>query len=90
MDWSLVWNRQLSVLGSVNFGPRVMAEVVDWLADPAFAVDALVTHVFDLADWSRALAIASAGPAAGCVKATLRPNPAVPLVGEVPLAAAAP
>jgi threonine dehydrogenase-like Zn-dependent dehydrogenase len=97
MDWSLVWNRQLTVLGSVNLGyepllggRHTMAQVVEWLADPAFAVDALVTHVLDLADWSDALAIASAGPAAGCVKATLRPNPEVPLVGDAPLVGEAP
>jgi threonine dehydrogenase-like Zn-dependent dehydrogenase len=91
MDWSLVWNRQLTVLGAVNLGyeqrlagRHTMAEVVDWLGEPAFAVDRLVTHVFDLADWSAALATASAGPRAGCVKATVRPNPDVPLVGDVP------
>jgi hypothetical protein len=64
-----------------------MAQVVEWLGDPAFAVDGLVTHVFDLDQWTTGLATASAGPAAGCVKATLRPNPDVALVGDVPLAA---
>jgi threonine dehydrogenase-like Zn-dependent dehydrogenase len=58
-----------------------MAQVVDWLGDPAYRVDGLVTHAFDLEDWTEGLATASAGPAAGCVKATLRPNPDVPLAG---------
>jgi threonine dehydrogenase-like Zn-dependent dehydrogenase len=94
MDWSLVWNRQLSVLGTVNLGfeerlggRHTMAQVVEWLGDPAFAVDGLVTHVFDLDQWTTGLATASAGPAAGCVKATLRPNPDLPLVGAAPLGA---
>ena len=87
MDWSLVWNRQLTVLGTVNFGPEpalggrsTMAQVVEWLADPAYPADGLVTHVFDLPQWKTALATASAGPRAGAVKVTLRPNPELPLL----------
>jgi threonine dehydrogenase-like Zn-dependent dehydrogenase len=58
-----------------------MAQVVEWLGDPAFHVDGIVTHTFDLTDWTAALEVASRGPAAACVKATLRPNPQIPLVG---------
>jgi threonine dehydrogenase-like Zn-dependent dehydrogenase len=58
-----------------------MAQVVEWLADPGYLVDGIVTHTFDLDDWKEGLETASAGPRAGCIKATLRPNPAVPLVG---------
>jgi L-iditol 2-dehydrogenase len=80
VDWSLVWNRELTVQGTINSGPEpalgrpTMAQVVEWLADPAYPVDGLVTHVFPLAEWKQGLAAASAGPRAGCVKAALRPG----------------
>ena len=87
VDWSLVWNRQLTVQGTINFGPEpsldgrhTMAQVVEWLADDEYRVDGIVTHTFDLDDWKRGLETASAGPRAECVKATLRPNPQLPLV----------
>jgi threonine dehydrogenase-like Zn-dependent dehydrogenase len=86
VDWSLVWNRQLTVQGTINFGPEpalggrhTMAQVVEWLADPAFPVDHLVTHVLPLAEWDQALRLASAGPGAGAVKVTLRPDESLPL-----------
>ena len=86
VDWSLVWNRQLTVQGSVNFGPEpalggrhTMAEAVEWLADPAFGVDGLVTHVFPLERWRCALSAAAAGPRASAVKVALRPNPGLPV-----------
>lgn len=82
VDWSLVWTRQLTVQGTINSGPeprlggrRTMEQVVDWLAEPAYAVDGVVTHRYALEDWREALETASAGPAAGAVKVTLRPNP---------------
>jgi threonine dehydrogenase-like Zn-dependent dehydrogenase len=87
VDWSLVWNRQLTVQGTVNSGPEprlggrpTMAEVVEWLGDPAYPADGLVTHTFGLDDWRAALVAASAGPRAGAVKVTLRPDPRIPLV----------
>lgn len=87
MDWSLVWNRQLTIQGTINFGPEpelagrhTMAQVTDWLADPAYPVDHLVTHTFPLAEWGQALRVASAGPRARAVKVTLRPNLDLPLV----------
>jgi threonine dehydrogenase-like Zn-dependent dehydrogenase len=94
VDWSLVWNRQLTVQGTINFGPEpalagrhTMAQVVEWLADPAYSVDHLVTHTLPLDDWEQALSTASAGPAANAVKVTLRPDQALPLV-QRPVAAA--
>jgi threonine dehydrogenase-like Zn-dependent dehydrogenase len=87
VDWSLVWNRQLTVQGTINFGPEpalggrhTMAQVVDWLADGAYPVDHLVTHVHALDDWRRALSTASAGPRASSVKVALRANPQMALV----------
>ncbi|MEU7908863.1 zinc-binding dehydrogenase [Actinoplanes sp. NPDC049118] len=87
VDWSLVWNRQLTVQGTVNSGPEpalggrtTMSQVVEWLADPSYAVDGLVTHTFGLGEWRAALRTASAGPRAGAVKVALRPNPDIPLV----------
>ena len=87
VDWSLVWNRQLTVQGTIHSGPEpslggraTMAEVVDWLADDAFPVDHLLTHAFALDEWRAALSTASAGPRAAAVKVALRPNPTLPLV----------
>ncbi|HQR80199.1 MAG TPA: zinc-binding dehydrogenase [Actinomycetota bacterium] len=86
-DWSLVWSRELTVQGTINAGPeptlggkRTMAQVAEWLADPAYPVDGLVTHQFELDEWQKALSTASAGSRAQAVKVTLRPNPDVPLV----------
>ena len=87
VDWSLVWSRRLTVAGTYNFGPEetldgrhTMAQVAEWLADEKYLVDGLVSHVFGLDEYRTALEVASKGPAAGCVKATLRPNLDVPLV----------
>lgn len=57
-----------------------MAQVVEWLADPGYRKDGIVTHTFDLDDWKDGLETASAGPRIACIKATLRPNPGIPLV----------
>ena len=87
VDWSLVWNRQLTVQGTINCGPEpalngthTMAQVVEWLADPAYPVDGIVTHTYDLEAFAQGLATASSGPAAGAIKVTLRPDPTIPLV----------
>ena len=87
VDWSLVWNRQLTVQGTINSGPEpslggrtTMSQVVEWLSDPAYAVDGLVTHTFRLDDWRTALETASAGPRASAVKVVFRPNLGLPLV----------
>ncbi len=88
VDWSLVWSRRLTIAGTYNFGPEAelggrhtMVQVAEWLGDDKYPVDGLVTHVFALEEYRTALETASAGPAAGCAKATLRPNPDIPLVG---------
>lgn len=88
VDWSLVWNRRIDLAGTYNFGPEetlggrhTMAQVVEWLGDDKYAVDGLVTGVFGLDDWRRAIETASAGPRARSIKATLRPNPEIELVG---------
>ncbi len=80
VDWSLVWSRELTVQGSINSGPepalngrRTMAQIADWLGDPGFRVDHLVTHTFALDEWQRALRVASAGPGENAIKVTLRP-----------------
>jgi threonine dehydrogenase-like Zn-dependent dehydrogenase len=87
VDWSLVWARRLTVAGTYNFGPEAslggrhsMAQVAEWLGDASYLVDGLVTHVLGLDEYRTGLEVASAGPAVGCVKAALRPNPDVPLV----------
>lgn len=86
-DWSLVWSRELTVQGTINAGPepslggkRTMAQVAEWLTDPAYPVDGIVTHQFGLDEWQQALSTASDGPKAQAVKVTLRPNDDVPLV----------
>ncbi|WP_433380956.1 zinc-dependent alcohol dehydrogenase [Actinoplanes sp. CA-142083] len=80
VDWSLVWNRQLTVQGTINSGPEpalggrsAMSQVVQWLGDPAYPADGLVTHEFPLSRWRAALSTAAAGPRAGAVKVALRP-----------------
>lgn len=87
VDWSLVWSRELTVQGTINSGPepalggrRTMEQVAEWLADPAYRVDGLVTHTHGLGDWQQGLATASAGPRAEAVKVALRPNEDLPLV----------
>jgi threonine dehydrogenase-like Zn-dependent dehydrogenase len=87
VDWSLVWNRQLTIAGTINFGPETalngthtMAQIADWLADDRYQVDGLVTHSFELHQFGEALTTAGQGPRAKCVKATFRPNPDIELV----------
>lgn len=87
VDWSLVWKRELTVQGTTDGGPnpalggrRDHEVVVEWLADPSYPVDGMVTHLFDLGDWATALTTASAGPNAQAVRVSMRPNPDLPLV----------
>jgi threonine dehydrogenase-like Zn-dependent dehydrogenase len=75
------------VQGTVNFGPEpalggrhTMAQAVEWLADPSYPVDDLVTHVYGLPEWRAALTTAAAGPSASAIKVALRPNPDLPLI----------
>ncbi len=87
VDWSLVWNRQLTVQGTINSGPEpsldgrsTMSQVAQWLQDSRYPVDGIVTGVFDLEDWAKALEVAAAGPRADAIKTTLRPNRDIDLV----------
>lgn len=80
LDWSLVWWRELSIRGAVVYGEepalgnrRTFDVIGDWLRDPGYPVDALVTHQFALQQYDDALATASAGPAMQAVKVALRP-----------------
>lgn len=80
LDLSLVWFRELTVHGTICYGEegaldgrRAFAEVVGWLADPAYAVDGLVTHTLPLERYAEALDAATRGPGAGAVKVTFRP-----------------
>jgi hypothetical protein len=73
VEWPLVWARELSVLGSALYGReatghRTFAIVREWLSDPAFPIDSVVTHRFPLEEFKAALETASAGVAAGAVK----------------------
>lgn len=79
-DWSLVWFRELAVLGTVVYGRepalggrRTVEQVADWLREPDYAVDGLVTHRFGLEQHGPALLAATPGPAAGAVKVVLEP-----------------
>ena len=87
VDWSLVWSRELTVQGTINSGPepalggrRTMEQVAEWLADPSYRVDGMVTHTYSLDEWQQGLTTASAGPKAQAVKVTLRPNEDLPLL----------
>ena len=88
MNWALVWKREITVQGTTDPGPepkldgrRTQEQVLDWLADPDFPVDGMVTHTYDLSEWKQAIQTASAGPASQAIRVGLRPNPDLPLVG---------
>ena len=87
MNWALVWKREITVQGTTDPGPepkldgrRTQEQVLEWLADPAFPVDGMVTHTFDLSEWKQAIQTASSGPGAQAIRVGLRPNPDLPLV----------
>jgi len=76
VDWSLVWWRELTIAGSVVYGrepdgSRTFETVREWLADPAYHVDGVLTHRFALDGYAEALSTAAAGPAAGAIKVAL-------------------
>ena len=88
MNWALVWKRELTIQGTTDPGPeprlggkRTQEQVLEWLGDPTFPVDGMVTHTYDLSEWKQAIQTASAGPGAQAIRVGLRPNPDLPLVG---------
>ncbi len=90
VDWSLVWNRELTVRGTINAGPepaldgrRTCHEIAHWLADDAYPVDAMVTHLAPLGRFGAAMQVASAGSRAGAGKVVVRPEDGPPLVGAL-------
>jgi threonine dehydrogenase-like Zn-dependent dehydrogenase len=73
LDWSAVWSRELTIAGSGGFGRepagwRTFAAVREWLTDPAFPADSLVTHRYALDAFETAIATATAGEAVGAIK----------------------
>ena len=80
-DWSLVWWRELQILGSYAFavepelgGARTQAVVSEWLSDPAFPVDGMVTHRFPLESYAEALEVASSAARHRAVKVAFTPS----------------
>jgi threonine dehydrogenase-like Zn-dependent dehydrogenase len=76
VDWSLVWWRELSVLGTVVYatekdGRRTFAIVREWLGDDDYPAEMILTHRFPLSRYPEALATASAGPRAGAIRVGL-------------------
>jgi threonine dehydrogenase-like Zn-dependent dehydrogenase len=87
VDWSLVWNRQLTVQGTINFGPEqalggrhTMDQITDWLADDDYLVDGILTHTYPVEQWKTALCEASSPSSSGRLKVALRPNADIPLI----------
>jgi threonine dehydrogenase-like Zn-dependent dehydrogenase len=73
LDFSAVWSRELTIAGSGGFGRepagwRTFAAVREWLTDPSFPADSLVTHRYPLDACETAIATAAAGEAMGAVK----------------------
>ena len=83
LDWSALWARELTVAGSGGFGRepagwRTFAAVREWLSEPSFPADSLVTHRYPLDAFETALATAAAGEAAGAIKVVFE-DPSSPL-----------
>jgi len=67
IDWPLVVRREITVHGRSGHAPGpdgrpALAAVRDWLADPAFPVDGLVTHRFPLEQHEQAINLAAGSP----------------------------
>src|SRR5205807_3285568 len=48
-----------------------IGRVREWLSDPDYPVDMIVTHRFPLDRYAEALSVAAAGPRAGAIKVVL-------------------
>jgi threonine dehydrogenase-like Zn-dependent dehydrogenase len=76
VDWSLVWWRELSVLGTVVYateadGRRTFAIVREWLGDDTYPADIILTHRYPLDAYAQALDTATAGPRAQAIRVAL-------------------
>jgi threonine dehydrogenase-like Zn-dependent dehydrogenase len=76
VDWSLLWFRELSLLGTVVYsteqdGRRTFSIVREWLSDDTYPAEMILTHRFALDDYARALETASAGPRARAIRVAL-------------------
>ena len=76
VDWSLVWWRELTVLGTVVYaterdGRRTFDIVCEWLRDADYPADLILTHRYPLDRYADALATASAGPRAQAIRVGL-------------------
>jgi threonine dehydrogenase-like Zn-dependent dehydrogenase len=70
IEWPLVVRRELVVHGRSGHatgpdGRPALAAVRDWLSDPAFPADDLVTHRFPLEQYHEAISVASRSPDGG-------------------------
>ena len=73
VELPLVYARELTVCGAATYGRepgghRTFAIVREWLTDPGFAVDQLVTHRYPLEDYGRAIETATEGVGVGALK----------------------
>ena len=73
VELPLVWARELTVCGSATYGRegngrRTFGIVREWLTDPSFPVDHLVTHRYPLEEYGRAIETATEGVGVGAVK----------------------
>src|SRR5579859_1673592 len=73
LEMPLVWARELTVCGAAAYGReaggrRTFAIVREWLTDPSFPVDHLVTHRYPLEEYGRAIETATEGVGVGAVK----------------------
>lgn len=94
VEWPLVWARELTVCGSATYGRerdgrRTFAIVREWLTDPSFPVDHIVTHRFPLEEYQRAIETATAGTGMGAVKVVFQ-GPGAALRTRLPAAEATP
>lgn len=81
VDWSLVWWRELTVLGTVVYatesdGRRTFSIVREWLTDDTYPADMIVTHRFPLDRYPDALDTATQGPRAKAIRVALEIPPA--------------
>jgi threonine dehydrogenase-like Zn-dependent dehydrogenase len=76
VDWTMVWWRELSVLGTVVYatekdGRRTFDVVREWLTDPGYDAGMVVTHRFPLDRYGEALETATAGPRARAIRVAM-------------------